>query len=27
LKIRVKYSGEDLVIITALKTLMDITHS
>ena len=27
LKIRVKYSGEDLVIITALKTLMDLTHA
>lgn len=27
LKVRVKYSGEDLVIITALKTLMSITHN
>ena len=27
LKIRVKYSGEDLVIITALKTLMTLSHS
>jgi transposase len=27
LKIRIKYSGEDLVIITALKTLMDLTHA
>ena len=27
LKIRVKYSGEDLVVITALKTLMELSHS
>jgi hypothetical protein len=27
LKIRVKYSGEDLVIITALKTLMTLSYS
>ena len=27
LKVRVKYSGEDLVIITALKTLYNITYS
>jgi hypothetical protein len=27
MKIRVKYSGEDLVIITALNTLLTISHS
>ena len=27
LKIKVKYSGEDLVIITALKTLMELSHA
>jgi hypothetical protein len=27
LKIRVKYSGEDLVVITALKTLMTLSYS
>jgi hypothetical protein len=27
LKVRVKYSGEDLAIITALKTITNITHS